>query len=326
MTGSDARSPARLQRLRVTRARRLDELDRSAFEELAAGASLMVSWPYLRAVEADPKVDPSYLLATDGEGRLVGVLPCYLWDGGPVPALDYYDPVEMGGRWLLGTRARAEEWRPTMFLGTRSGYVNEWLVHPSWRPRIAAVLRPLLQAALQQAREQHCGSVAAMWLTAGAAGDLVETIPVQDRILLGSGSAALEIDFDSFDGYLAGLRPSRRHTVRRDRARFAASSLTVTEARLSECCRDLARLAAPLQEKYGHRLSVRQLEADFRRQARELDSCSWVLLCQRQGRPVGFTLFYRWGEVLYGRAAGFDYAEVEGTAAYFNLAFYLPIE
>ncbi len=325
-TGSDARSPAPLQRLRVTRAGRLDELDRSAFEELAAGASLMVSWSNLRAVEADPAVEASYLQATDGEGRLVGVLPCYLWDGGPAPALDHYDPVDMGGGWLLGTRARPQEWRPTLFLGTRSGYVNEWLVHPRWRSRTSAVLRPLLREALRQARGERCGSVAAMWLTAAAACDLVETIPVQNRLLLGSGSAALEVDFDSFDGYLAGLSPSRRHTVRRDRARFAASALTVREARLSECCRDLARLAAPLQEKYRHRLSVRQLEADFRRQAQELDSCSWVLLCQRRGRPVGFTLFYRWEGVLYGRAAGFDYPEVQGTAAYFNLAFYLPIE
>ncbi|MGC8473399.1 MAG: hypothetical protein ACP5PW_03195 [Candidatus Dormibacteria bacterium] len=118
-------------RLRIELVDRLEAIGRSSFEELSAGRSLMVSWRYLRAVEEDPSLKARYLLAVEGESRLVGVLPCYLWDGHPVPAMDTYDPKEMGGGWLLGNRSSGAEWRPALFIGTRSGYVNEWLLHPA---------------------------------------------------------------------------------------------------------------------------------------------------------------------------------------------------
>lgn len=286
----------------------------------------MVSRPYLLAVEGDPSLESFYLLALEGDSRLAGVLPLYRWDGRPVPAMDTYDPAEMGGGWLLGDRSRSAEWRPTLFIGTRSGYVNEWLVHPREGDRTARVLRPMLKAAVALARRDDCASWAAMWMTSRAAAQLAEALGPAAHLMLGSGSASLGASFASFDAYLASLSSSRRHAVRRERARFEASHLQVTEARLSECVRALAQLAAPLQARYGHRHSVAELEEEFSRQAQRLDSCSWVLICRREGRPVGFTLFYRWGDTLYGRAAGFDYQEVAGTAAYFNLAFYLPLE
>ena len=304
----------------------LAEIDRCSFEELAAGRSLMVSWPYLLAVEGDPSLDARYLLVVEGDSRLLGVLPCYLWDGHPVPAMDTYDPAEMGGGWLLGGHSRGAEWRPTLFLGTRSGYVNEWLVHPGEGDLVAEALGLMLQAAVRLARQEGCASWAAMWMTSKAAFQLAETLGPAAHLMLGSGSATLDVGFPDFGAYLASLSSSRRHAVRRERARFAASGLQVTEARLSECCEDLARLAAPLQARYGHRHSAPELEQEFSRQARHLDHCSWVLICRRGERPVGFTLFYRWGDTLYGRAAGFDYQEVADTAAYFNLAFYLPLE
>ena len=313
-------------RLRVVLADSLGAIDRASFEELSAGRSLMVSWPYLLAVEEDPSLDARYLLAVEGDSRLVGVLPCYLWDGHPVPAMDTYDPAEMGGGWLLGGRSRGAEWRPTLFIGTRSGYVNEWLAHPREGDTAASVLRPMLQAAVRLARHHGCASWAAMWLTSKAASQLTEALGPTAHLMLGAGSASLDAGFPDFEAYLASLSSSRRHAVRRERTRFAASGLQVTEARLSECCEALARLAAPLQARYGHRHTASELEAEFSRQARQLDHCSWVLICRRGERPVGFTLFYRWGHTLYGRAAGFDYQEVAGTAAYFNLAFYLPLE
>ncbi len=323
-TGSEAGT--RPPRVRVEVVDRLRTVDRLAFEELTSGASLMVSRPYLLAVEPDPAIEARYLLAYEGDSKLVGALPCYIWDGRPAPALDNYDPVAIGGGWVVGDRSAPSEWRPTMFVGTRSGYVNEWLIHPRARDHPARVLRPMLRAALRLGRKGGCASSAAMWLTSKAASQLTEALGPTAHLMLGAGSASLDAGFPDFETYLASLSPSRRHFVRRERARFSSSSLSVAEARLSECWEELARLAAPLQAKYGHRSSVSELEGEFRRQAEQLDSCSWVLICRRRDRPVGFTLFYRWGDTLYGRAAGFDYPEVADAAAYFNLAFYLPLE
>lgn len=321
MTGSELEGRVRVQVLD-----RLEAVEPADFERVAEGTGLTVSRPYLLALEPDPALVPRYLVARDRRSRLLGLLPCYLWDGGRAPALDNYDPAVMGGGWVLGERSAPPEWRPTLFIGSRSGYLNQWLLHPGSRGDPGRALRPLLSRALALSRELGCGSVAAMWMTSEAAGQLAAALPVRERLMLGSGSAVVDLGFADFDGYLATLSSSRRHFVRRERARFAASGLTVSALPLSRCWQELARLAAPLQRKYGHGSSRAELEREFRRQADQLDRCSWVLLCRRGGRAVGFTLFYRWGEVLYGRAAGFDYPEVEGSAAYFNLAFYLPLE
>ncbi len=81
-------------RLRVELVDRLEAIGRASFEELSGGRSLMVSRPYLLAVEADSSLEARDLLAVEGDSRLEGVVPCYLWDGHPVPA--------MGGGWVLG--------------------------------------------------------------------------------------------------------------------------------------------------------------------------------------------------------------------------------
>lgn len=309
----------------VTAVATLDAALGAEWDALATGASLFVSRPYLRAVERDHATSPRYLLARDRGGRLVAALPCYGWDGGAAPALDHYDPFAMGGRWLLGERTEPAEWRPTLFVGTRSGYVNEWLVHPDWRDRTRVLVRRLLAAAARLGAGSGCRSLGAMWLTSTAARDVQACLRSRDRLLLGAGSATLDIGWDSFDGYLARLGPSRRHTVRRELERFRRSGLRVTEAGLADSADILGELASPLQAKYGHRMAAAALTEQFRAQADELDRESWVLLCWRRDRPVGFTCFFRWGDTLYGRAAGFDYDAVAGAAAYFNLAFYRPI-
>lgn len=51
-----------------------------------------------------------------------------------------------------------------------------------------------------------------------------------------------------------------------------------------------------------------------------------VLRCVREGRLIGFSLFYEHGNELYGRVIGLDHARLEREASvYFTLAFYAPI-
>ncbi len=276
-------------------------------------------------VERDRTTRARYLVARDRGGRLVGALPCYRWSGRRAPALDHYDPHAMGGRWLLGDRSPADEWRPTLFVGTRSGYMNDWPIHPDWRHRRHDLAASLLHAAFRFGADSGCASMGAMWLTTDAARDVCAARAGPRRLLLGAGSARLDVPWTTFDGYLASLSPSRRHTVRRELRRFGESGLHLAEARLSECCDVLGALSAPLQARYGHALSAAELAQQFRQLAAELDHHSRVLLCTRDGRPVGFTLFVGWQGTWYGRAAGFDYEAVRGSAAYFTLAFYRPI-
>lgn len=51
-----------------------------------------------------------------------------------------------------------------------------------------------------------------------------------------------------------------------------------------------------------------------------------MLLCAPPGEPpLGYCLYYLWGDTLFLRSAGFDYERLRNAAEYFNLVYYLPV-
>ncbi len=253
-------------------------------------------------------------------------LPTYFWEGQRDPGLDHYEPFGSGARWVLGRRARAALWRPTLIVGSRSGYATELALDPSWEPRRSEVWARLLAAVAERAEELGAASLGVMWLTSETASALAPCLRRSQDLVLAGPNSSIEIAWDSFEGYLSWLRHSRRRSALRERARFAASGLGLELTDLGSSLTELAPLALRLQERHGHSFSAPEMLAQLRAQARELNSESRVLLCRRRGRAVGFSLLYSWGGRLYGRLAGFDYEETLGSDAYFNLAFYEPLE
>lgn len=310
----------------IGRVSSLHDLPSGEWEELTRGLGLFLSRPYLLAIEEATATRPMYLLARDAGGQLVGGLPCYLWDGSPDPGMDTYEPYRMGARWRLSRRAREALWRPTLVVGSRSGYQTPLAICGGHHLDRGRVVARLAREVALLAEGLGAQSVGWMWLRPTAASQLLPNLRRSEDLVLAGPSCSIPIRWSSFDGYLRHLSSQRRRSARREAALFSASGMTIERAHLSECLEEVAPLGASLQLRYGHQVSAAELAKELSAQARHLDQESVVLLCRRDGRLVAFTLLYRWDDTLYARLAGFDYEQVAGSAAYFNLAFYEPVQ
>ncbi|GAA3788054.1 hypothetical protein GCM10022226_03280 [Sphaerisporangium flaviroseum] len=130
-----------------------------------------------------------------------------------------------------------------------------------------------------------------------------------------------------WDEWMSAL-PSKRRAgiVRRDRKNFLEAGYEVVHTTLGECYLQAARLLACTERRYGHDADVEDLAESIRIQSEALGAGARVLLLRRPGEePVGYCLYYMWGDTLYLRAAGFDYDRLAGAAEYFNLVYYIPL-
>jgi hypothetical protein len=304
----------------------LTEVDRREWDQISQRCGLYLSYPFLLAIEESEATPASYLLLRDGNGSLVAGLPVYRWDGSRDPGLDHYEPFGSGARWVLGRRARPQLWLPTLLAGSRAGYSTEFAVHPEWGQTHGSPVARLLTGAAELAETAGSASLGVMWLTSAAARQTYPCLRRPEYLTVAGPSCAIQVEWDSFERYLTHLSHSRRHSALRERSRFQVSGLEIELSDLRSCLAELPGLAAKLQAKYGHASTEAEIGAQLEAQARHLNSESRVLLCRRQGRLVAFSLFYRWRDCLYGRLAGFDYTATAGSDAYFNLAFYLPIQ
>ena len=303
----------------------LRQVKRAEWDRISGGCSLYLSYPFLLSVEEAAATPCSYLLLRDQVGLLVAGLPLYHWDGSRDPGLDHYEPFAAGARWVLGRRARPAPWLPTLIAGSRSGYCTEFAVDPSWEQNRPHLIGLLLGGAARVAETLGASSLGVMWLTSAAARQAIGWLKRPEYLLLAGPNCAIEVTWDSLEGYLAQLSWSRRRSARREMERFRRSGLRVELAQLNSCLDEMAPLAARLQQKYGHALTPPEITEQLAAQAWYLNSHSRVVLCRQRGRLVGFSLLYSWRGALYGRLAGFDYQATAQSDAYFNLAFYIPL-
>jgi hypothetical protein len=214
-----------------------------------------------------------------------------------------------------------------ILVGQRRGYLAHMLIAPGADRAQAA--SKLLEA-VRGVRAPGLGSgsappCVAMYLTTPDVLALrkagVCTMPVALKT-----DAWIEIPPGGWDAWMESIGSS--HRVRRIRSevrRFQQAGYQVQHLTLRECYRDAARLLARTEGRYGRAVDVEMLTQVFRDQGELAGSRAEVLLCVNGGQPpVGFCLFYRCGDTVYLRAAGFDYDALNSAAEYFNLAYYIP--
>jgi predicted N-acyltransferase len=132
----------------------------------------------------------------------------------------------------------------------------------------------------------------------------------------------------SFDDYLQTFRPKSRWTLRKERKKLAASSVTI------EPISDIAARADAMTRFYAatyakHSPSYLNHPPDFWvRLSQHLGQRMEVLWAADKGQPVGFSILLKCDKQqeqwLY--RIGRDYAYSDTTPLYFELAFYQPIE
>jgi predicted N-acyltransferase len=128
---------------------------------------------------------------------------------------------------------------------------------------------------------------------------------------------------NAFAGYLAGFRHGRRAAILREQRALAAAGVTYEVQPFTE---DLVDRVAPLElalyARHGTDVDAGAFRAVLHSVARHCAGSAYALTASIDGRLAGFLLVFRWGDELYARQAGFDYAAVGRLPVYFGLVYY----
>lgn len=293
----------------IERIASLDTIGQDAWNALLPGGMpFYMSWPWLSFVEGDATAVASYVLATDGD-EIRGACPVYRTDREE----NYYYQLKniLGGRYQN---------RRYVLAGSRRGYANDILVTSA----DTATLRNLIAGVEQDAAGTGHHGAAMLYLSPEAAEHLTLARSDARPMLLGA-DCYLPVPGDRFDDYLATHKPKRNRMILREIGTFARCGYRAGVEPLAECYEEAAPLVASVQERHGHEESVESCRRSLQAQAHHLGKHAIVFTARRAGRLAGFSLFYQWDDVLYGRLVGFDYRHLCDAFEYFNLSLYLPL-
>jgi hypothetical protein len=205
-----------------------------------------------------------------------------------------------------------------LLVGPRIGYRTQLLLGPG-ADRTAAVADLVEQL---RARTPDGSACVAMYVPTSDARTLRAAGVSAPPVLL-EADAWLELPPGGWDGWIASLPSKRRINVRREVRRFQDAGYTVIRRPLAECYELLPALVGSTQAKYGHGGAAADWLGILKLHIAAMGPAAQVVLCLRGGgEPVGFCLYYVWGDTLYLRWAGFDYDRLAGAAEYFNLLYY----
>jgi predicted N-acyltransferase len=285
----------------------LADVAAAEWDTLAAPGGLYTSHAWLGSVEREPGAGVEYFLACRGD-RLVGALPVYDVDVeyNPFYARSrHLDLLGLDGGWALA--------------GSRRGYRFEL-------PAAAdgdADMDALLAAARNRAEARGERGLLFPFVTTRTARRLWEH---GAAVALDGAEAAVVTEGASFEGYLQNLSSKRRIAVRHEFSAFRSAEYELDVENLEDCHQEAAPLLGQLQRKYGHEARDEGMREYLAGQVEMLGKYSRVFTARRSGRLVGFSLMYEFGDVLYARAVGFDYAQTGKAFEYYALCYYLPIE
>ena len=182
-----------------------------------------------------------------------------------------------------------------------------------------------LHALVGQVGERAC---VGMYLTTRDALAICGAGVTAQPVLLGA-DAWLHVPPGGWSAWLDSLTSRQRvKKIRKEVRRFREAGYEITHMPLSECYESLAVAAASTQSKYGNAGSPEDYLATLRRYVDGMGIAAKVAVCSRRGdHPVGFCIYFVWGDTVFLRWCGFDYKRlVDGAAEYFNLLYYDQVE
>jgi predicted N-acyltransferase len=301
--------------LTITRVDRIAEVDPVAWNRLAGRASLYSVHAWLAYVEEYGDCAARYLLVWQRDS-LIAALPTYRF-AGSIPR--FYDPELL----LPGVAGRAAV-RPVLVGGTRQGYATEFLLDPELdAPARDAVVHALLDAL----RAEPAALTVLLYLPEEALLTARSGLSEEDVAFLLDARARLDLPAGGLAGYRATVSANARKRMRKEMRRFADAGCRAEVRRLSECHASLGELSAQVLRRYGHPITAQAEAGRFAVQARTpLDDLCHVVLAKQGERVVGFTQFFGWNHVLFGRLHGLDDTMARSAALYYNLTYYRAIE
>ena len=146
------------------------------------------------------------------------------------------------------------------------------------------------------------------------------------KIALNFPDTLLKVAHSSFADYLSDLNSKRRHEIKHHLKIFAEKNCTVEKIYyFSSYCEDLYKLWHNTYSKAkDYQREILTVDY-FRNIANLLKEKAFILLCKKEGKPIGFTMFIENKNTLISTYCGLDYDYTKECHTYFVL-FYKSIE
>jgi hypothetical protein len=273
------------------------------------------SRPWLEICSQDKAVTAGAVYGRAADGTLAAV-----------PVAEVHGELNPFYRWTqqLTDRGLPAPAQDGLLIGASRGNQTRILATEGADPVQTA--RIVLEALNGMARDSRAPRVAMFLSTADVIALRKAGVPVMPVLLNVEGWFAIpEGGYESWLDSIGGRH--RAGTIRREQRLFAQAGYEITEASLSEWIPEVARLLTNTESRYGHTSDPAIRENFLRRMARTFGPAARVVLCSPPGEaPIGYCLFYRWGDTVYLRSTGFDYPRLRQSAEYFNVTYYLPIQ
>ncbi|MEU2247265.1 GNAT family N-acetyltransferase [Streptomyces sp. NPDC019224] len=304
--------------LTLDEARGVTEVDGADWDALTTGASFYSSHAWLGFTERYGDCEPRHLVVRRA-GRPVAALPTFRFTG-DVPR--YYDPAFLFPAAGYGDGPR----RPLLLGGTRQGYTSEILLADGLPDEVAAAAVRLLLDRFRRLRDEETGLGALLYLTDRSVERLLPLLGPDDHVVLLDARARIPVEPTGMDGYRKLFSSHRFARMRKEMRQYEAAGCRTEVLRLSECHDQLGELSSQVLRRYGHQISAEDETDRFAAQAERLDDLCQVLVARQGDRIVGFTQFFVWDGVMYGRVHGVDDELGRAASLYYNLTYYRAIE
>ena len=327
----------------------VEQLGPRVLERLTRGRYFWGSAPWLRCAQQLPRHRFVFLAVEDRRGRPVGLLPCQLVADESTP--DFYNvPVMLGRGGVFGdadsltpderdelaAERRAlmpEALYPSLVAAAPNSYCPLAVDPALGDERRRAVVSAAVQLFCRVRSLLECRSSAFLFAYREADPSLFGALAREcagagfENATLGA-DCVLPVAWPTFDDYLATFRSPRRVAIKRERRGFLEEGLTLNVVRGHDALSDeFVPLQVSLVGKYGGHVDVAFLGATYAALRRRLGEEPIAFRAEKDGRLVGFILFFEHADALYARATGFDHEALgRHSFCYFNTLFYAPLE
>lgn len=215
---------------------------------------------------------------------------------------------------------------PTLLCAIRNGYESLPIYRQHTQATdIDAINHMIVRRLLELRMELDCRSLSVLYVS--ELHPFAKLLSEMEWLAIDlEAEAKLSLPGHSFDDYLSVFSGKRRGKFRREMKRFEQSGSEIEITELSKGL--LPRLAVLLQNIETKYQGVQEKPERFMQYLSGLEQMPFrnhLFLAKKSGEIVSFSLFYEFGDVLYGRMAGFDYEKIDDDFCYFNIAFYRPI-
>ncbi|WP_405450476.1 GNAT family N-acetyltransferase [Streptomyces achromogenes] len=322
-----------------TRPDEFDTIPERLWDRCASGLGMTFQYGVVREMFAMGTL--RVLAAFEGE-RLLGYACAYVEKDGSGtvhshPALTLTDPgyLRIDGTDDGPGPEKLEEMRRTLqellspILVVRNGLDSRLVVAPDLDATEAReVTSFLVDGLVDHARREGISTVA--FARVRAQDELLlgvlESRGWSDCLIGGGGSISLAGCEGDFERYLQRLPSKRRTSVRHEMKAFRARGLDIAQEELPDFLEDFVGLELQNYLKYGQAMTTAELLQRRSAWHRAVGGRLKAASCRKEGRLVGGLLFYEGGGRIDVLSVGFDYAEIEGAFAYFNMVFYWIIQ